>query len=87
MIDGNCFAAPDEFGTALPETPPAAKRVFTWLAVVGAVPAFHRVDGDAVADFKIAAVNRLEQRGGWPMLELFIAGDVQAKLLQIRFEL
>src|SRR5580704_7618010 len=50
VIDGGGFASPDEFGAALAETLPAADGIVAGIAVGSAVPAFHRIDSDAIAD-------------------------------------
>ena len=62
VIDGGGFAAPDEFGAALAEALPAADGVVGGIAVGRAVPAFHGIDGDAVADFYVATVDRVEEQ-------------------------
>src|SRR5580704_18579411 len=62
VIDGGGFAAPDEFCAALAEALPAPDGVVAGVAVGRAVPAFHGIDGDAIADFDAAAIDRTEQR-------------------------
>src|ERR1051325_9422880 len=44
------FAAEDEFGAALAKTSPAPDHFFRPPAVTGAIPSFHRLDGDPVAN-------------------------------------
>jgi hypothetical protein len=48
--DGNRLSAPDEFGSAQTEPPPAPFRVWARRAVALTVPAFHRVDGETSAN-------------------------------------
>src|SRR5580704_15480747 len=62
VIDGGGFAAPDEFCAALAEALPAADGVVAGIAVGRAVPAFHGIDGDAIANFYIATLDGFEQR-------------------------
>src|SRR5580704_4671073 len=61
VIDGGGFAAPDELGAALAETLPSADGVVAGVAVGSAVPAFHGIDGDAVADLYIATLDGFEK--------------------------
>src|SRR5579863_4389838 len=61
VIDGGGLAAPDELGAALAETLPSTDGVVAGIAVGRAVPAFHGIDGDAIADFDAAALNRFEE--------------------------
>src|SRR5579872_6529350 len=62
VIDGGGFAAPDKFGAALTEALPAADGVVGGIAVGGAVPAFHGVDGDSIADLYVATLHGFEER-------------------------
>ena len=50
LPDGDGFTAPDQFGAACPEMPPAPDRQIARLTVRGPVPAFHRQDAEPVAD-------------------------------------
>ena len=62
VTDGYRFSAPDQFGAAASELLPAAESVFTWIAFSSAVPAFHGVYRDAVADLDLSFHQRLPQR-------------------------
>src|SRR4029077_17022655 len=44
------------------ESPPTPPRIFTWVAVRKPVPAFHRLDADAVPDLDSATPPRPPQR-------------------------
>jgi hypothetical protein len=46
----NCLPTPNEFCSALPESPPTANCMFTGLSVRSAIPTFHRLNGDPIAD-------------------------------------
>ena len=62
VTHGHRLPAPDQFRAALSEPPPSANRILARIAVSRAVPSFHRMDGDAVADTYSVAHQRLRQR-------------------------
>jgi len=62
MLDGDRFAAPDQFRTADPEMLPASPRQIARRAIGGPVPAFHRQDAEAVADPNAVGLERAGER-------------------------
>ena len=60
--DGHRLAAPDQLGAAGAKMPPTAEQRVGRQAVVGSVPALHRMDAPAVADPLAADVDRRGQR-------------------------
>src|SRR5713226_9545146 len=57
----NRFSSPDQFTAAAPEFFPAMDRMLARISIRSAVPSFHRMDGDPVADFDSAARKRPSQ--------------------------
>ena len=76
VIDGGGFATPDEFGAALAEALPAADGVVGGIAVGSAVPAFHGINGDAIADFYIATLDGFEERRA-RAVDFIVAGEIE----------
>src|SRR5262249_61848607 len=58
----NSFAAPDEFRAAPTEMLPTSNGQRTGPAVRRPIPAFHRLDGEPVADAQVIELKRLRQR-------------------------
>ncbi len=69
------FTAPDELGAALAKVPPAPKGVLAWQPIGSAIPAFHGVSAEAVADAEaILKCVWLCQRGSLAVLKNLIEG-------------
>ena len=58
-LHGERFAAPDHLASGKTEVFPSPQRMFAGKAFGGAVPAFHRLDGPAIADRYAADVDFL----------------------------
>ena len=73
------LATPDQLGATASKSPPAANRAFRRIAVGGPVPTFHRLNGDAVADFEAFAQERLAQRRFRPAQRFWVARECQSE--------
>jgi hypothetical protein len=62
LTHGDGFPAPNQFGATLTEVAPAAPGQIARPAVGRAVPAFHRQDGEAIADAHAAGLERRGER-------------------------
>ncbi len=83
VAHGHGFAAPDQLGAADPESAPAAPRQLAWPAVERAVPAFHRQDGEAIADAPAVDLQRLGQGRLRRGPERVVAGNRRADRLSM----
>ena len=61
MADRDGFASPDQLRAADAEVPPSSARQVGRLAVLRAVPPFHRQDAEAIADAHAIDLNRLRE--------------------------
>src|ERR1700730_4158855 len=77
--DRDRFATPDQFCSAAAKTPPATQRTLARTDFYGAVPTFHRLNGDAVSDFDSGTLDRKAQRRICPLDDLVIAWDRHSK--------
>ncbi len=83
---GHRFTAPDHLCAALAEALPAARHRFRHASGRGAVPAFHRMHGPAVADgAAIPCVALLEGRGG-AVVGGVLGLEVETKRCEVRAE-
>src|ERR1043166_2974020 len=62
MAHRYCFATPDQLRTARAEATPTAKRQLSRPSIRRSVPAFHRLDGETIAQNKAIDLQRLHQR-------------------------
>src|SRR5262245_16457369 len=67
------FASPYQLCSTCSETLPAAHRQFGGPAVGCAVPAFHRVDCEAIADAETVRFDRLSKRRSAPSVQIRVA--------------
>src|SRR6185312_14748376 len=74
---GAGFAAPDELGARQAEAAPAAFGVLGRVAVALAVPAFHRMHGEAVADRHAVDLDRRAERRLRPVRDNVVARHVE----------
>lgn len=77
------FAAPDELRSASPESLPSAKCMVAGIAVARSVPSFHRLHRETIANFDAIANKRLRQRRLCTAEEFVVAGDRQAKRIEM----
>jgi hypothetical protein len=80
------FSAPDKFRAAAAEAPPSVDRVLARVAVRRAVPAFHRMNGEAVADRDPVTHERLCQGRIRSTDQFLIARDREAERIQMLLE-
>jgi len=86
VTDGNRFPAPNQFATALTETFPPPHRALSWISIRGAIPAFHRLDGDSISNLERADYERCLQWRFTSRNKLVIARKIQGQTLQMLFE-
>ena len=77
------LAAPDQFGAAEPETPPAPPGVLRRPAVALAIPTLHRLDRQAMSDFHAVDFDRRRQRRFRAVRDDVVAWHLEAERLQI----
>src|SRR5947209_11646114 len=70
------FPSPNQFCSAGAESPPTAKRMLRWIALVSAVPTFHGLDGNAVSDFDFAELDGQPQWRLRAPQDFGVAGDM-----------
>src|SRR6185437_6313575 len=68
LANSDSFAAPDQLGATLTKASPASNRGLTRIAIRCAIPAFHRLNGNAihnlyVSEYYFAANRRLRTSG------------------------
>lgn len=83
------FAAENEFGAAFAEASPAPEHVIGDAAGSGAVPTFHGMNGDAIADASAVDGDLFHGAQEWGIGrgDGIVAGQIDAETLQMRFEI
>ena len=80
------FATPDHLGARTAKQRPAAARVVRRAAICQSVPAFHGVNGVAVAEFEPRNRHGLRHGGCVARFQRFIARHVQTQPIQVLLE-
>lgn len=63
--NGDCFAAPDQLGSALTESSPASSHQIARRSIALCIPAFHGEDGKPIGKRPPHGLKRLGERAGW----------------------
>ena len=87
MPDGNCFAAPDQFGATPAKISPAADSGFARFAIARSVPTFHRMNAEAIADRFSGNVHWLRERRIWASFDAIVARHRQTQTFTMRLKL
>ena len=77
------LAAPDQLAAARAEAPPAPHRVFARAPVALPVPALHRIEREAIADFHAGDFDRRGEERGRPASHDVVARHVEAKRVEM----
>ena len=80
---GASLAAPQELGAGKTEAPPAAFGVLGRAAVALAIPAFHRLNRQTMADGHSVEFERRAERRLWPMRDDVVARHVEPERLHV----
>ena len=86
VTDSDGFAAPNHFGAGPAKQGPATAGVVRRVAIGQTVPAFHGVNGVAVADLESGNRQGLRHGGGVSRFQLVIAGHGQTQSFQVFLE-
>src|SRR5262245_66206753 len=75
MPHSDRLSAPDQRRAAAAEIAPAPNCKIAWKPIGGPVPAFHRLNDEAVSDLKMARLNCSPKRRVGPGMQFDIAGN------------
>src|SRR6185437_8012227 len=79
VADCNRFSTPNQLRATLSKAVPAAERAVGWLAIGGAVPSFHWLNRDAIANRDSGTSQRLDQRRIYAGEWLLVTWNVHAE--------
>src|SRR5215831_7132902 len=80
VTDSDCLSTPDQLRPAEAEIAPALKGEIAGASVRSPVPAFHRLDGEAVSDLEAAGSKRPAERRLRSGTQFAIAGNCNVVL-------
>ena len=83
MADCDRLSTPNQFAAAASEATPPAKCIFGRSAIGRAVPAFHRLNCNTIADLEWTANQRSTKRRLCSSQQLFIARNPKAQIFQM----
>src|SRR5882724_1650076 len=74
--NGNRFSSPDQFPATLAKSLPPPDGMLAGIPIRSAIPSFHGVNGDAIADFNFSAHQRLSQRRSGAAHDFAVAWNI-----------